>query len=559
MRKSSVICGIDMRYLLITFTLLSSIQVWAQKDTTTNRVITVGGEYKPKFIEVQKIESVPVIEKPMLKPIVFNYDIKAVKVVTDKIVNPIPVADLNQYQQNIYPTSFIKLGYGNIRTPLAEIYLNNKQNKKYSYGMHYRFLQSNSDLNESYADFTNHTFKAYASTFTEAGELGMDMNYRQFNYNFYGFDTSTEASKHNLKRSMKSFDARAYFNSTSTSSKKVKHRTQFNFYNFRIDNSEENQYALTSKIYGNIKKLGELKNSTLSAQIGFDYNTFSNDTGSVIKRFFINFDPRFDFVYEGMKLTAGFNTSIFFNGTDSAIPFVNLVLKASYPIVENVAELYGGIDGRYQKQSLRNIIQTNPYTTQYELYNLYENIRSFIGVNAKIGSKADASFEINYSDNSNMPLYISRGDSLNSFAIKYRQVNILKFSAAFNYSFSETVRIGFLGNFYDYGVEGEPEAWQMPGIDGKLNMKFNIKNKVYPHLDIMAMSLQKTRTGLNESTYKTGNLDAFYDISAGVDYRFKEKLSAFIQANNILGTRYQRWNNYPVYGFNIIGGITMIF
>ncbi|NQW42196.1 MAG: hypothetical protein HQ463_02025, partial [Bacteroidetes bacterium] len=231
----------------------------------------------------------------------------------------------------------------------------------------------------------------------------------------------------------------------------------------------------------------------------------------------------------------------------------------TYPLIEDVATIYGGIDGRYRKQSLKSIIQTNQFTSNYNLTNTYENIKLFAGITAKVGSSADAVFEINYSDVTNMPLYISTKDSLNSFAIITDQANVLKFTAAFNYSFSEVARIGFTGNFYNYEFKTQPQPWQLPNIEGKVNMKFNIKNKIYPHFDIIAMSLQKQRTGLNEITYTTNTMKAFYDISAGIDFRFRPKLSLFVQANNVMASRYQRWYNYPTYGFNLIGGLTALF
>lgn len=570
------------RLILFSSALLIGISSNAQTgffqkpmDTTTNRDIVFVDDYKPKLMEARKIESVPVIEKPTFRQTSFTYTIKPHQVNTEKIVNPIPVAELDKMEETIYPTSFVKLGYGNINTPLGELYLNNKQSKQYSYGMHYRFLQSNSSLHNSFADFTNHTFKGYASTYTDIGELGLNVNYRNNKYNFYGYDTANKEAENHLGRTISNLDAQAYFNSTSANSKKLKHRSQFNFYNFGIDKMKESQYAISSNLYGNIPSFSDLKDVQLSAVIGVDYNIFKNDTLQAIKRLFLQIDPRMEFIYEGMHMSVGFNTTVFFNGTDSAIPFVNPVIRASYPIIENVANIYAGIDGRYQKQSLRSIMLTNPFTTRFELNNQYENAKAYIGINAKMGASADALFELNYSDISNMPLFVSINnpgtgvaneyDSLNSFSVIYRQVNVLKFTGAFNYSFSEIVRFGFIGNFYDFAVTGEPQAWQLPNGDMRLNTRFNIKNKVYPHLDLFAMGVQKQRSGTVNKTptgtvaYNSGSLKAFYDISAGIDFRFKKKLSAFIQANNLINNRYQRWYNYPVYGFNIIGGITMIF
>ncbi|MCC6817504.1 MAG: hypothetical protein IT245_01255, partial [Bacteroidia bacterium] len=397
------------RLIILSTALLISFSAHAQKDkdTSTNRDITFVDAYKPKLMEAQKIESVPVIEKPSIKSTTFTYKIKSHQVNTEKIVNPIPVAELGKTDETIYPTSFVKLGYGNINTPLGEIYLNNKQSKQYSYGMHYRFLQSNSSLHNSFADFTNHTFKGYASTYTDAGELGLNINYRNNKFNFYGYDTSNKIAENHLGRTISHLDAQAYFNSTSISDKKLKHRTQFNFYNFGIDKMKESQYAISSKLYSNIPSFSNLKHVLLSGVIGLDYSLFKKDTFQTIKRFFLQIDPRMDFEYEGMQMSVGFNTTIFFNGTDSAIPFVNPVIKASYPIIENVANIYAGIDGRYQKQSLKNIIQTNQFTTRFELFNQYENAKAYIGINAKMGASADALFELNYSDISNMPLFVT--------------------------------------------------------------------------------------------------------------------------------------------------------
>ncbi len=535
------------------------------KDTITNREVKITYDYQPKFMNVQKIESVPVIDKPYVKPALFTYQIKAHQVNTEKVIKPMPVADLNSETENTYPNSFVKLGYGNLKTPLAEIYLNNKQNTRYSYGAHYRFLQTNSDLNNSFADFSRHNFKAYASNYTENGELGVELNYKQENYFYYGYNTVDspllEASRDKLARNMSTFDARAYYNSTATGKKKLKHRSQFNFYRFGIDDADESQYAFSSLLYAGVPNFDNLSNCKVSAVLGVDYNIFNNDTLAALKRFFIQFDPRFDFTYDGLQISAGFNTSVFFKDKAESEVFLNPVIKVNYPLLPNVANLYAGIDGRYHKQSLRSIINANPYTSQYDLTNMYENVRSYLGLNAKMGSSADAVFEITYANVTNMPLFVSNDtsiDRLNSFSIFYKQVDMLKFMAAFNYSFSEHVRIGLLGNFYNYEVNEEPYPWQLPNIDGKVNMRFNIANKLYPHFDLVAMGVQKQRSGTGKN-YSTNSIDAFYDISAGVDYRFKSKLSAFVQANNLMGTRYQRWYNYPVYGFNILGGITMIF
>jgi outer membrane receptor protein involved in Fe transport len=54
-------------------------------------------------------------------------------------------------------------------------------------------------------------------------------------------------------------------------------------------------------------------------------------------------------------------------------------------------------------------------------------------------------------------------------------------------------------------------------------------------------------------------LDAFTDINLGIEYRYKKHISAFVNFNNLANNSYQRWYNYPVYGFNLLGGFNFTF
>lgn len=538
----------------------------SKKDTSINKDVNVVLKYKPNLIDAQKIESIPVIEKPIPTPKSYTYNVVQKQVNTEKIVNPIPAVDLFQKEEFNYPSSYVKLGYGNLNTPLAELYFNNKQDKKYSYGVQYRYLESNTNYNKSFADFADHNAKAYLSTYSDIGEFGLIASYKTNRYNYYGFNDTFDLKKEDLQRVVKNFEAKAYFNSVSNKSDKVKHRSSFYFNQFQLGKNIENDYALKSKIYGNFSAFNDLENGVLSAELGLDYTTlkspiFAKDQ----KRLFLTLDPRFDFLYDGLNLSVGFNSTILFEGNDTAKPFFNLYLKGTYPLIEDIATLYAGIDGRYHKQSFKNTITNNPYVSSFNLTNSYENAKLFAGLTAKIGSSADAVFEINYTDVSNMPLFISKNDSLNSFAVRNAQMNILRFNAGFNYSFSEVARIGISGNFYNYSTDDkmilnkEYEPWQLPTIEGKLNAKFNIKNTVYPHIDLVAMSMQKQRSGSNDSSFTTSFIKPFYDVSVGIDFRFKKKISLFVQANNLVAARYSRWFNYPVYGLNYLGGLSFIF
>jgi outer membrane receptor protein involved in Fe transport len=58
---------------------------------------------------------------------------------------------------------------------------------------------------------------------------------------------------------------------------------------------------------------------------------------------------------------------------------------------------------------------------------------------------------------------------------------------------------------------------------------------------------------------KAVKLDPIMDIGGSAEYAFLNRLSAFVNANNLLNNKYQRWSGYQVYGMNIFGGIRLKF
>ena len=49
------------------------------------------------------------------------------------------------------------------------------------------------------------------------------------------------------------------------------------------------------------------------------------------------------------------------------------------------------------------------------------------------------------------------------------------------------------------------------------------------------------------------------DVNAGVEFRLTRQLNLWLQMNNLFNDKYQRWNQYSVYGFNILGGVIFTF
>ena len=52
---------------------------------------------------------------------------------------------------------------------------------------------------------------------------------------------------------------------------------------------------------------------------------------------------------------------------------------------------------------------------------------------------------------------------------------------------------------------------------------------------------------------------AAFDLNAGAEFRITKNFNLWLQMNNIFNNKYERWNQYQVFGFNILGGIVYSF
>ena len=60
-------------------------------------------------------------------------------------------------------------------------------------------------------------------------------------------------------------------------------------------------------------------------------------------------------------------------------------------------------------------------------------------------------------------------------------------------------------------------------------------------------------------TLQTEKLSAAIDLTAAVEYTIMPKLNLWLQFNNLLNSKYQRWNQYEVLGLNVLGGVVYSF
>jgi hypothetical protein len=99
-------------------------------------------------------------------------------------------------------------------------------------------------------------------------------------------------------------------------------------------------------------------------------------------------------------------------------------------------------------------------------------------------------------------------------------------------------------------------AWHRPSFQSSLGIQYNLQRKIYFNAEMYYISGIQ---GMNLESNHAVKLSDIADLSLKSEYRFSNTFSAFLELNNILSQKYQRYLYYQVKGFNALVGLTYSF
>ncbi len=452
-----------------------------------------------------------------------------------------------------YYANYVKAGFGNYGTPYFEAYLNNKRNKKHSYGVQFRHLSSargpvdkkNSATSENYLGATGKIF--YKSV-----ALKGTANVQRNKHHFYGYKAGSEVSKDTLEHSFSSFYADVSMESRDTGSDLYyKFKPSFAYFsdNFQAKESEfglnfKSNFTITEELGANLKSdlyLGKLTDVTS------------------LKRNFFRVKPRFTFVKDNVNFDVGVNV-VYENDTIHAEDDLRFFLsgKASYDLTSEFL-VFAGIDGDVQRNTLRSLSYENPYLRgQVPVFNTTKPIEIYGGIEGSLLRAINIKSGVSLADYKNMYFFVNNKQDTTKFDVIYNTGNtsVLNFFAEAGVDKKGFFRGVARFDYFSYGTNNLREAWLKPDYKFSLLSAFNIYDKILLNADFYLVGGMKA---LNPTDDKTVELDNIADVNLKIDYRFSKQTSAFLSFKNIFSKKYQHFYNYPSKGIQVMAGITYAF
>lgn len=212
--------------------------------------------------------------------------------------------------------------------------------------------------------------------------------------------------------------------------------------------------------------------------------------------------------------------------------------------------------GYYNKGSYQRFASINPWLARPDSLLNTRVQEGYIGFKGSQGNHFSYSAKVGYQQHRNMPLFVNDAIDGKTFGILYEgKLNMFQTHAEAEYRVGEKFTAKGVFNWNIFKVEQQERAWGLIPIELNATLRWQLLNDLFLRTELWAWDGPRYR-GKNGEDRKG---ETAFDLNAGAEFRINRNFSVWLQMNNIMNNRYERWNQYEVFGFNILGGIVYSF
>ena len=247
-----------------------------------------------------------------------------------------------------------------------------------------------------------------------------------------------------------------------------------------------------------------------------------------------------------------------------AAPTVNNGTYAVLPQVSGVAILPNnglrielGWSGHFEKNNLRSLAAINPWVRVPNHFSNTKITEQFLGVKLPVGDHFTYGARVSLLEYENQALFVNGFTDGRLFKVLFEPtMRVVQLQANISYTLQDKLNVlGGITYKRFSGLTVQKEAFGLLPLElsGSLHWKFSNKlsftSTLYAWDGAQAMDAQMS----------TKKLPAAADFSVGATFKVVKSAKFWMQLNNLLDNRYQRWNQYEVFGRNVVAGFVYSF
>lgn len=566
-----------------------SMPLLAQRPEVSDSLewdVTVTGNRIIKLNDANKLSTTPEVKENIIEIPAIKYTILPTRKNVNIPLKPIAPAKVNieAKLERLY-RGYLKAGYGLYFTPLIDLYYTDGRSKKGTFGFGYNHLSTAGGVSadDSIPDhFSDNKADIWGKWFFTKNALTAGAKWERNLWNYYGFNPEKYQGLEmdSIRQRLNTFSGRVGLESFFRDSTDINYEGDFAIRSTKdlFDGEETN---VDVKVHGS----QFMDESLIDGYFGVNYNQFISMRPDTVQNKLVKSDFDNAIVHLGGTATTEMENFRLIVGADlynDARSGQNFHFypkaDARYIIADGLVVPFAGVKGGLTPTTYYSLTRVNPFVVPYaELRNLNNKMEVYGGVSGAISSTASFDVSVNYNKYDDFAYFIN--DSLfspgNMFTIAYDNLDVLDFRGTLSFRRGEKWNIQLTGDYYKYTTYDEQYAWHQPDIKIGFNGEYNLDDKIVVSSQIYYMGRRWVKTNADHITEHAGGyvgegiapfsppyiykLEGFIDANLKAEYRYNKRLSGWLQFNNMLATKYQRFNAYPVQRFNAMMGFTYAF
>lgn len=515
---------------------------------TTSKKVRITSSFKPVLKEAAKINfnaspAVSDTSKPRLQYNIPNQNLNLA--FTPGGLRPLALAvDTGGRWKN---ESSLKAGVGNYATPFVQLGLSAGDGK--NSGVNFYAQHASSKGNIQYQDYSNTNAELNGFFKTGNTEWNARVGGALDKYKKYGFEPKTLAfPSDSINVTFHTYRARLALRNINRTDLGISYAPEISIDAFSdgLSNSESNSYINLplQKTLGNSFEVDVAATANISTYSPRNKSSQTNNWFAI--------SPSILYKTANINIQAGLRPA-----WDKKEPHLFPNLLAEVVSSDGRFSFQAGWTGYLRNAGYEYQASINPWIwAPQTVYNSSIEER-YAGIKGSVGDHFSYSAKLAFNTIKNQPLFTN--DTVNGgksfMVINEPRMNVLNIGGELGYTVGETFSI--ISNFQvnQYSPKYATKAWGLLPDEWKTTLRLQVMKDLYVNSELYAFDgtwYQKKGGGY-------GSLGSAFDLSAGLEFKVYKNIKIWGQFNNMLNQQYQRWNQYPVYGFNFLAGVVLSF
>jgi hypothetical protein len=534
-------------YIIVFLTLITGLSVAAQ-DTLRKREVNITSTFKPVLKEAAKINfdaAPPSADstRPRLQYNIPNQNLQFA--FQPGTLKPLALqVDTGGRWNN---ESYVKAGFGNLTTPFVQAGLSLGDGKTAGLNVYAKHISSKGK--RDFQDYRN-TNVDVAGFFQTAKNLEWTARLGSFQEKYFKYGYMPKEltfPEDSLEVKYHTWRARVGFHNINNTQFGISYAPEMkvDVFNDGLSNSESNTYIKlpVQKAVGKVFAVDVALEASL--------NRYKPDDKDAINNNFVAIAPSILFKTPNANIQAGIRPS--WNNGDFKL-FPNIM--AEFGSADKSFSFQLGWVGYLRYSGYQYLAGYNPWIwTPENVYNTVIEER-YAGFKGSVGDHFSYGAKLGFHKYNNQPLFLNDNVDGKSFVILNEpEMKVFHIGGEMGYNVGERFSLISNLNFNQYKTDEQDKAWGLLPMEFTTKMRIQVMKDLFITGDLYAFEGPRYKDESGDSKRLKGAVD----LSGGAEFGILKNLKVWAQFNNIMNKEYQRWNRYPVYGFNFLGGIVFSF